>query len=378
MSKDRIICIDDNETNLLLVQKALGDIYQVETVSDPRQALECMQDFKPDLILLDVSMPEINGYELCQQIRDQALWANTPIVFLTCMKELDDRLAGYAAGGDGYVTKPFDVKELSSILRAHILRKKNSDAKDKNISNLRSINWSMLRNNSEMGELLRFSQGISNVKNEAAFIEHLFSTLANLGLSSTVLIRVVSGEIISRSDGKPFTLIEKELLDMAQSGNRITASGNKYIFRGESVVLLIRNMPIDDEDLVGRLRDHICVLLDSAEASIQIINAEKVRTKDQDCKTKRLLKTINNEFDAIMNTADEIHDQAAASIENLATAMEHAFAAMDLTEEQEEHMLHFIENARNEVEHQHELKTIFKHSMSNIVDMVQDLREQPR
>ena len=376
MPQDRILCIDDNSSNLMLVEKALGHDYQVLSVEDPATAYAHMMEFEPDLILLDVNMPEINGYDLCKRIRDDPTWSTTPIVFLTCMKELDDRLAGYAAGGDGYITKPFDVRELKSILRNHILRKKSLDSKDQKLSDLRSINWSMLKNTSEMGELLRFSQGIANVKDEVAFIDHLFTTLTNLELASTVLLRITSGEIIARSDGKPFTLIEKELLDMAHSGNRITASGNKYLFRGDNLILLIRNMPVDDEELLGRLRDHLCVLLDSAEASILLINAEKERKMAQTDKTNEILQAISDEFEVVTRTVDEIHKQAHASIENLAIAMEHAFAVMDLTEDQEAYILKYIEKAREEVEHQHELKTVFKHSMSHIKNVVRDLSKQ--
>ncbi len=376
MNNDRIVCVDDNPTNLMLVEKSLGNNYQVLSVEDPTTAYAHIQEFSPDLILLDVNMPDINGYELCQQIRENPQWDTTPIVFLTCMRELDDRLAGYSVGGDGYITKPFDVRELKSILHTHILRKKSLESKEQDINNLRTINWSMLKNTSEMGELLRFSQGIAKLKNEAAFIDHLFTTLTNLGLTSTILVRITSGEIIARSDGKPFTLIEKELLDMAQSGNRITASGNKYIFRGDNLILLIRNMPVQEDELLGRLKDHLCVLLDAAEASVQLINAEKERKQVQAHKADNILQTINEEFDVVVRAADELHEQAHTSIENLATAMEHAFAVMDLTEEQEAHILKFIESARAEVEHQHELKSVFKHSMSHIMSAVEDLRNQ--
>lgn len=377
MSQDRLVCIDDNDANLRLIEKSLRDHYDIVRVTDPLKAVAALEEVQPALVLLDVNMPSLNGYDLCRQIRANPATAELPVVFLSCMKDLEDRLAGYDAGGDGYITKPFDLRELHSVVRTHILRKKQVDDSRRNAEQLRAMSWTMMRSNSEMGELLRFSQGIAKVKDEAALVDHLFSTLTRLELSATVLLKILSGEVVARNDGKPFTLIEKELLDLAQHGGRITANGNKYLFRGENIILLIRNMPLDDEALVGRLRDHLCILLDSAEASITIINGEKMRAQLQQSKTDQTLHGIQQEFRNMFATADQLHLQSSSSIEGLATALEHALMVMDLTEEQERKLLLFIEQARAELEHQHDLKQLFQASLNNILELVGDMRSTP-
>ena len=374
MTLSRITCIDDNTTNLRLLEKSLADDYEIQLIASSHDAVSAIRTFQPAAILLDVNMPEINGYALCRQIRNEPDIAEIPVIFLSCLKELDDRLSGYNAGGDAYVTKPFELRELKSILHSQILRKQQMDANKRNIEELRAVSWSMLRNNSEMGELLRFSQGIAGVKDEAAFVDHIFTTLTNLGLNATMQVKLVSGEIIARSDQKPFTLIEKELLELAQNGQRISAKGNKYIFCGTSIILLIRNMPIEDEALLGRLKDHLCILLDSAEASIEIINGEKERTRLHGLKTLETIETINAEFSAIIENAEKLYQQSSLSMERLADALEQAFMVMDLTDEQEKQLQRFIESARSEIEKQHELKLLFQSSMIHILEMVADLK----
>ena len=374
MTLSRITCIDDNTTNLRLLEKSLADDYEIQLIASSHDAISAIRTFQPAAILLDVNMPDINGYALCRQIRNEPDIAEIPVIFLSCLKELDDRLSGYNAGGDAYVTKPFELRELKSILHSQILRKQQMDANKRNIEELRAVSWSMLRNNSEMGELLRFSQGIAGVKDEAAFVDHIFTTLTNLGLNATMQVKLVSGEIIARSDQKPFTLIEKELLELAQNGQRISAKGNKYIFCGTSIILLIRNMPIEDEALLGRLKDHLCILLDSAEASIEIINGEKERTRLHGLKTLETIETINAEFSAIIENAEKLYQQSSLSMERLADALEQAFMVMDLTDEQEKQLQRFIESARSEIEKQHELKLLFQSSMIHILEMVADLK----
>lgn len=374
MNKERISCIDDNDTNLRLLEKSLRDDFDVQIILSPRDAIAALCDFRPALILLDVNMPDINGYELCQQIRQTAALADTPVIFVTCMKDLEDRLSGYAAGGDAYLTKPFDLRELKSVIQSLLMRKKTADASKRSAEELRAMSWTMLRNTSEMGELLRFSQGIAKVKDEVAFVDHLFTTLAALNLSATVLVKLLSGEVVARSDGKPFTLIEKELLDLAHNGQRITAQGNKYIFRSDNIVLLIRNMPLEDEALLGRMKDHLCILLDAAEASIEIINGEKRRSQLQNSLTDKTIGAINAEFETIIDTADKLYRQSSSSIERLASALEHSFMVMDLTEQQEHQILRFIEDSRRETEKQHELKSLFQSSMMHILEMVSNLK----
>lgn len=378
MTQDRLVCIDDNDANLRLIEKSLRDDYDVVRITDPLHALATIEEVQPALVLLDVNMPGLNGYDLCRQLRANPATAELPVVFLSCMKDLVDRLAGYDAGGDGYITKPFDLRELQSVVRAHILRKRQIDDSKRNAEQLRAMSWTMLRNNSEMGELLRFSQGIAKMKDEAALVDSLFTTLTHLGLSATVLLKIISGEVVARSDGKPFTLIEKELLDLACNGERITANGNKYLFRGDNIILLIRNMPLDDEALLGRLRDHLCILLDSAEASITIINGEKLREQLQKNQTDQTLHGIQQEFRNMVATADQLHQRSSSSIEGLARALEHAFMVMDLTEEQEHKLLQFIEQARAELEHQQDLKQLFQASMHNILELVGGKGHAPR
>jgi CheY-like chemotaxis protein len=375
VTKARIVCIDDNPANLLLVEKSLRDQYEILPVTDAEAALATLVEVPPALVLLDVNMPRLNGYELCRRIRDHDTIGDIPIVFVSCMKDLDDRLAGYAAGGDGYITKPFDLRELRSIVQAHIQRRQQLDETRRSMENLRTMSWTMMRNNSEMGELLRFSQGLAKVKDEAAFVDHLFTTINNLGLSTTLLVKLLTGEIVARNDGKPFTLIEKELLDLASNGPRITANGNKCLFRGDSLILLIRNMPVDDDALTGRLKDHLCILLDSAEASITIINGEKQRAQLLNDRADQTADHIHQEFDTLTHTAEQLHTQSSASIEGLANALEHAFMVMDLTEEQEQQIQAFIERARTEVEHQHALTALFQQSMQRIVEMVTNLKQ---
>ena len=87
-----------------------------------RDTMRELEDFGPDLILLDVMLPDADGFELCRQIRKHSTLARTPILFLTARSEEVDRVLGLELGGDDYVTKPFSIRELIARVKAHLRR----------------------------------------------------------------------------------------------------------------------------------------------------------------------------------------------------------------------------------------------------------------
>lgn len=120
--QSRILLVDDNPTNLAILEEMLGDEYRWEAATSGEEALEIAPDFQPDLILLDVMMPGINGYETCRRIRANPALRNVKIVMVSAKALVSERLEGYDAGADNYLTKPFDEKELLAKVRVYLSR----------------------------------------------------------------------------------------------------------------------------------------------------------------------------------------------------------------------------------------------------------------
>ncbi len=120
--QSRILLVDDNPTNLAILEEMLGDEYRWEAATSGEEALEIAPDFQPDLILLDVMMPGINGYETCRRIRANPALRNVKIVMVSAKALVSERLEGYDAGADDYLTKPFDEKELLAKVRVYLSR----------------------------------------------------------------------------------------------------------------------------------------------------------------------------------------------------------------------------------------------------------------
>ncbi|MDJ0733837.1 MAG: response regulator [Nostocaceae cyanobacterium] len=117
----KIVCIDDSPTVLKIIKKFLDEEYfSVTTINNPLKALIEIIRSKPDLILLDISMPTIDGYELCSRIRKHTYFKNTPVIMVTGRNGLIDRARAKMVRSSGYLTKPFTQDELLNIISKHL------------------------------------------------------------------------------------------------------------------------------------------------------------------------------------------------------------------------------------------------------------------
>ncbi len=116
----RVLVVDDNETNLAIVEEMLEHDYEVRTAQSCREALRIVQKFTPGVILLDVMMPGVDGYETCRLLRAEPRLRGTNIIMVSAKAMPSEQQSGYAAGADDYITKPFDDGELLAKLRGHL------------------------------------------------------------------------------------------------------------------------------------------------------------------------------------------------------------------------------------------------------------------
>lgn len=125
---ERILIVDDNPTNI----KVLGTIltkahYEIEYVKNGLEAIDIIKTEDFDMILMDVMMPKMNGFEACQAIRSDAVYNNIPIIFLTAKADKESIISGFDSGGQDYLTKPFDSYELLARVRTHLELKKSKE-----------------------------------------------------------------------------------------------------------------------------------------------------------------------------------------------------------------------------------------------------------
>ena len=124
-----IMVVDDNPANLKLLEEMLRQHgYEVRSFPRGRLALAAAEKSPPDLILLDINMPEMNGYEVCERLKSSASLSGVPVIFLSALNSVEDKVKGFQAGGLDYIPKPFQFEEVQSRVETHLKLRHAQDA----------------------------------------------------------------------------------------------------------------------------------------------------------------------------------------------------------------------------------------------------------
>ena len=269
-SKERVLVLDDEQWNLDLVSKTLTDI-PLATFTDQQAMLDSADGSTP-CILLDVQMPGLDGYQVCEALRQQPETSNTPILFISAHDSLDARLKGYAAGADDYICKPFDIPELQAkvgrAIESGAYRKDLCDQVDM----ARQAAFEAMTHSSEQGQLALFMEQAFNCSNLQELGQSLIACLKSFGLNAVAAFWQ-GEEVYLLGHQEKIAPLEAELLKQSRHGGRIVDFAQRSIFNFSNCSLLIKNMPQQDV-AYGRFKDHLCVLMSGVEARLRSLCVE--------------------------------------------------------------------------------------------------------
>ncbi len=128
LSECRILIVDDVKANVDVLVEALRDEYKLSVALDGGNALKQVEKNPPDLILLDIMMPGIDGYEVCRRLREAPATREIPVMFLSALEDVQDKARGFEVGGNDYLTKPFEILEVKARVRSLLKAKSYADA----------------------------------------------------------------------------------------------------------------------------------------------------------------------------------------------------------------------------------------------------------
>ena len=169
MSKEKILVVDDDVNICELLRLYIErDDYQVVIANDGEQAVEIFNREQPDLVLLDIMLPKMDGWQVCKEIRKTS---NRPIIMLTAKGELFDKILGLELGADDYIIKPFEAKEVIARIHAVLRRTSTSEEKEK----VKEINWDKLSINLTNYELRVDGKYIDTPPKEMELLYYLAS-----------------------------------------------------------------------------------------------------------------------------------------------------------------------------------------------------------
>lgn len=161
-----ILVVDDTPENLRLLTDSLKDAgYRVRPVPSGAMAISGARRYIPDLILLDINMPEMNGYEVCQELKADELLRDVPVIFISALGDTLDKVKAFGVGGVDYITKPFQFEEVLARIETHLTIRRLQQEREKNIADLQAA----LEEIKKLSGLLPICANCKNVRDDQGY-----------------------------------------------------------------------------------------------------------------------------------------------------------------------------------------------------------------
>ncbi len=177
---EKILIIDDSKANRLVLSNVLSEKYTVKTAENGEDGISCAKSFTPDLILLDIVMPGIDGYSVCKELKKDEVLKEIPIIFLTSQDDTNDIVKAYEIGGADYVLKPYNFLELELRIKTQINLKKTYEKLNtcnEQKAELVSKMEEMINNNS--AEVAKLNSPEEKISSLTQFKEDMLSQVKN-------------------------------------------------------------------------------------------------------------------------------------------------------------------------------------------------------
>jgi len=338
----RVFVIDDDEVVREMLAVLLEDACKVTTFSSAEDYLARAAEGSPDMFLLDVTMPGMNGFDLCRRLKDDFDTQDIPVTFVSANDDLDSRLAAYEAGGEDFIVKPFDPLELQNkvkvaqrlIAEKHSLREQAGFAQRTALSAMTSMG--------ELGVVLQFLSKSFACGSSEELGREMLAALQQYDLQGAVQLRLGAEEINLSPNGVNIPL-EVGILTHVRASGRIFQFKTRAAFNYGGVTVMLNNLPLDDPDKVGRIRDNVAILAEGADARLQAIGVERENRRRQ----QGVVEALPQVHDALESLQDSYRRTSFHLTQHMIEfqeALMKSFVHLGLTEGQED----FLNRLANE------------------------------
>jgi CheY-like chemotaxis protein len=333
--KASILCVDDEPVNLIILEELLRDNYALNTVKSGASCLEQVGLQKPDLILLDVNMPKMDGLETCERLKADTDTAEIPIIFVSALASHEELMAGYEAGGDDYITKPFSEEILQKkvqIVLANQQRKRElEEISDQAVEALRDS----LTNTEMLGKVVHFLHRCQRIDNVDDLAKNVFDCLRDFELESSLLIQTEPENRVWFSDGidRP---MESQILESLRGQDRVLSFGTRLAINSNHVTLLVRKLPSGQEE-IENLRQQLVIMIEGLDTRLHAMQAEMLFDSRRE-QLAQVLESIRDKLGEI----DEQHKRQTLVASEIGNELERSMRQLDLTEQQQKVLLKII------------------------------------
>ncbi|TAN49601.1 MAG: response regulator transcription factor [Methylococcaceae bacterium] len=327
------------------IGKAVGE-WQVRLrqVNSHESALQAVAEGQPNIVLIDAETPGMDVGHTCQILRNEAEPPNLEIILISDDDSTAGRIAAYNDGADDYVTKPLHFDELLSKLSI-ALRRQQRHLELNSFAQMASQTAMMAMTNAgELGVLLQFLKQSFDCHDYRALAAAAAAALNQYSLSATVQIRTDQGDSYAAAYEGDVTPLAESIIDQLRSQGRIFDFNQRTIFNYPNISVLVKNMPLDDPERYGRMKDHVAMLAEGAQARVQAIQAE-LELAHKKTALETLLESTNTALLKIEQTYQKHRTSSMEIVGELMSGLEQLFILLGLSEPQEQQLYNLVKEA---------------------------------
>ena len=342
-----IFIVDDVEAGRLTLESAFSQLYKLESFASAADCLARLATVTPNLFMLDVDMPEMDGYTLCRTLKNQPKTCEVPVIFISALDDLESRMAGYDAGGDDYIAKPVKLtllKQKVEVLRRITEEKAALKSQLGDSDLLASMVMSQL---DEYAVLVKFLRSLNSCNKHSEIAEATLSMLRTYRLKGALQFRLPGGEVTVDQAGESSPL-EASIIGHVRSLGSIASFKNRTVFNFGRVSLLANNMPLHDPDLCSRHRDNLAIAAETVDAKLSaLLTAQENQATRGDIES--MLKLLDSAVQTFSKKYEDARFQSIETIRTLLAELDTEFANLGVQEDQEKEINDLIQSKTDQV-----------------------------
>ncbi len=345
MIEETVILVVDDDPDVLamtaLQLQAKG--WEVETAESGQAALDKVQAApeRYGVVVSDVIMPGMGGYELCMELKNSEATALIPVLFVSSRVGLEEKTKGYGVGVDDYIAKPVDIDELSLKIYHLATTKARGEQLNSQLVESQTVAFQAMTYSSDLGQILEFYKNSIAAKDFQALADLLFQFTSERGLRCTLQILTPQG-VVNFGDQGAVSPLESNVIELSRTRGRFFDFGPRTVINYDDFSLLTKNMPVDEPERYGIFKDTLGTLCNAIEARVKfLLHENSARQKEQ------IVATVLGVLEDIHATFSDIQQANIGVINQLSEELDEAMMDLGLSSHQEELVRRLVDECRD-------------------------------
>ena len=341
----KVFAVDDDPVVREIMSAILEPDCQVVAFACAEDCQAQLAIERPDLFLLDITLPGLDGYAFCRTIMDDAALRAIPVIFVSGHDTIEERVKGYDAGGEDFIVKPFEPEELLRKVKVSQGIIADQRALAGQLEEAEMLSSLVIASMDETGILLQFMSKLIAMESAEEIAAGLLELLQRYRLAGVVQTRLDDDRQTQSAAGKNLPL-EVSIIEHVRDQGRIFEFSRRSVHNFERVTIMINNLPVEDPEYCGRLRDYLSVAAQGVDSRLQALQTEATNRRTQ----AAILSALSSVAETIkeLGEANKRNSEDSAKLVNdLQNTLLNSFYRLGLTDNQEKFLQNMVGDFSN-------------------------------